>query len=189
MAFFFAHAYIDDGLDRSFIQVPFLNLMQSLQDRAGRVDIRVGGNTQETATLVEGLSGARMVSKDVMLGEQSNPVRSRSLQRAVFALTCYSVDANTTVVVYSRGTVSHGEYIPVGVGWVVFRSDSLSSGFSCANQVHIGIPMNDTTHLRLGIVEAGQRILGNHLLGFQVGNEPDLYVRHVFSFLTPIQAG
>ena len=38
-----------------------------------------------------------------------------------------------------------------------------------------GIPFNDTTHLRLGIAEAGEAILGEHLLGFQVGNEPDLY--------------
>lgn len=30
------------------------------------------------------------------------------------------------------------------------------------------------------IVESGERILGQHVLGFQVGNEPDLYARYVF---------
>lgn len=37
--------------------------------------------------------------------------------------------------------------------------------------------MNDTSNLRLGIVEVGERILGSNLLGFQLGNEPDLYSR------------
>ena len=41
----------------------------------------------------------------------------------------------------------------------------------------LGIPFNDTTNLRLGIAEAGEVILGNHLLGFQVGNEPDWYAK------------
>jgi hypothetical protein len=75
--------------NRSFIQVPFLNLMQSLQDRAGRVDIRVGGNTQETATMVDRLPEGRIISKDVTLGEQSNPVRFSFLfLRVVFELMC-----------------------------------------------------------------------------------------------------
>lgn len=42
-------------------------------------------------------------------------------------------------------------------------------------QWYLGVPFNDTTNLRLGIVEAGEAILGSNLLGFQVGNEPDLY--------------
>ncbi|KAF9649324.1 glycoside hydrolase family 79 protein [Thelephora ganbajun] len=43
---------------------------------------------------------------------------------------------------------------------------------------YLGIPLNDTTNLRLQIVTEGERILGNNIIGFQVGNEPDLYVRH-----------
>ncbi len=35
--------------------------------------------------------------------------------------------------------------------------------------------MNDTTNLRLGIAEAAEAILGDNLLAFQLGNEPDLY--------------
>ena len=40
---------------------------------------------------------------------------------------------------------------------------------------YLGIPMNDTTHLRLQIAELGDAILGDNVLGYQVGNEPDLY--------------
>lgn len=39
--------------------------------------------------------------------------------------------------------------------------------------------MNDTTNLRLQIAEVGSAVLGQNLLGFQVGNEPDLYGRYV----------
>jgi hypothetical protein len=39
--------------------------------------------------------------------------------------------------------------------------------------------MNDTKNLRLQIAQLGESILGDNLLGFQVGNEPDLYGRYV----------
>jgi hypothetical protein len=54
------------------IQVPFLNLMANLQQRAGSVKIRVGGNTQETATLVESTPDGRILEKDIH--GVSNPV-------------------------------------------------------------------------------------------------------------------
>ena len=38
---------------RTHLYVPFLNLMSNLVERAGGVVIRLGGNTQEFATLVE----------------------------------------------------------------------------------------------------------------------------------------
>ena len=44
-----------------------------------------------------------------------------------------------------------------------------------------GVDMNDTSHVRLEIAEVGEAILGNNLLGLQVGNEPDLYGRHVYT--------
>jgi len=40
-----------------------------------------------------------------------------------------------------------------------------------------GIPFNDT-NWRLQIAEQAQSILGDKLIGMQVGNEPDLYARH-----------
>ncbi|KAJ7301198.1 glycoside hydrolase family 79 protein [Mycena albidolilacea] len=41
------------GKNSTLIQVPFLNLMTNIQQRAGSVMVRVGGNTQESAKLVE----------------------------------------------------------------------------------------------------------------------------------------
>ncbi|KAJ7153086.1 glycoside hydrolase family 79 protein, partial [Mycena crocata] len=41
------------GKNATFIQVPFLNLMANIQQRAGAVRVRVGGNSQESATLVD----------------------------------------------------------------------------------------------------------------------------------------
>lgn len=46
--------------------------MANIQQRAGRVLVRVGGNTQETATLVDSLPDGRALEKD-LLGV-SNPV-------------------------------------------------------------------------------------------------------------------
>jgi hypothetical protein len=43
-----------------------------------------------------------------------------------------------------------------------------------------GVPMNDTANPRLQIAEAGEAILGDNLLGLQVGNEPDLYGAYVY---------
>ncbi|KAJ6573387.1 glycoside hydrolase family 79 protein [Mycena vulgaris] len=53
------------GKNSTFIQVPFLNLMANIQQRAGSVMIRVGGNTQESATLVDELPNGRILSKNL----------------------------------------------------------------------------------------------------------------------------
>ena len=45
-------------------------------------------------------------------------------------------------------------------------------------QPYIGTPLNDTSNMQLQIAAEGERILGGNLLGFQIGNEPDLYARH-----------
>lgn len=39
----------------------------------------------------------------------------------------------------------------------------------------IGVPFNDTQDPRLLIAEIGQAVLGDKLIGLQLGNEPDLY--------------
>jgi len=43
---------------------------------------------------------------------------------------------------------------------------------------HLGVPFNDTSNFRLQIAEQGQAILGDYLIGLQIGNEPDLYGQH-----------
>ncbi|KAF7307843.1 Glyco-hydro-79C domain-containing protein [Mycena kentingensis (nom. inval.)] len=52
------------GKNSSQIQVPFLNLMANIQQRSGSVMIRVGGNTQESAVLVDTLPDGRILMKD-----------------------------------------------------------------------------------------------------------------------------
>jgi hypothetical protein len=49
--------------------------------------------------------------------------------------------------------------------------------FTPSTHLHAGIPFNDT-NFRLAIAEYGEAVLGDHLAGLQVGNEPDLYERH-----------
>ena len=43
------------GKNANFLQVPFLNLMSNIQQRAGRVDIRLGGGIVDFASLVDDL--------------------------------------------------------------------------------------------------------------------------------------
>jgi len=66
----------------SFVQVPFLNLMANIAQRAGGVRIRVGGNTQETAVLVASTPDGRILEKN--LTGVTNPVRSFWLSLLVF---------------------------------------------------------------------------------------------------------
>ncbi|KAH8979522.1 hypothetical protein EDB83DRAFT_2537237 [Lactarius deliciosus] len=107
------------GKNSSYLQVPFLNLMANLVERVGWVQVRVGGNSQENAELVESLPNGRMLAKDT--NNTSNPTASRT---------------------------------PTGT---------------------IGIPFLNTTPFSLEIVENGQQILGDYLLGFQAGNEPMIF--------------
>ncbi|KAI6035708.1 glycoside hydrolase family 79 protein [Pisolithus marmoratus] len=128
---------------RSFIQVPFLNLMSNIRQRAGEIRIRVGGNTQETASLVDSLPDGDMALKEP--SNLNDPTSTPALR--------YTADA-----LYMLGNISS----LVDVKWF------------------LGIPFNDTANLRLQIAEVGEAVLdsGGYLLGFQVGNEPDLYAAH-----------
>jgi hypothetical protein len=65
------------GLNSSFLQVPFLNLMANLQQRGGSVRVRVGGNTQETATLVTSTPDGAALEKDY--GDSSGPTSTPPL--------------------------------------------------------------------------------------------------------------
>ncbi|KAJ8523178.1 hypothetical protein ONZ45_g296 [Pleurotus djamor] len=52
------------GKNSSHIAVPFLNLMGNLQHRAGHVRVRVGGNTQEFARMVDELPNFAAIAKE-----------------------------------------------------------------------------------------------------------------------------
>ena len=55
------------GKNSTHIQIPFLNLMSNIVKRAGSVRVRVGGNSQESATLVAAadISDGRILQKNL----------------------------------------------------------------------------------------------------------------------------
>jgi hypothetical protein len=129
------------GSNSSVLQVPFLNLMANIKERVGSVYIRVGGNTQETASLVDSLPNGEILYKDN--ADTNNPTKTPPLEF-------------TEDLIYMMANISS----LVNIQWFM------------------GIPFNDTSNWRLEIAEKGQAILGNYLVGLQVGNEPDLYAKH-----------
>ncbi|KAF8900144.1 glycoside hydrolase family 79 protein [Gymnopilus junonius] len=129
------------GFNSTVLYVPFLNLMANIQQRVGRVNIRVGGNTQETATLVDSTPDGKILEKDK--AGATNPTQTPPL---IF----------TPDLLYMLRNVSD----LVNVRW------------------YLGVPFNDTSNFRLEIIEQGQQILGDYLIGLQAGNEPDLYANH-----------
>ncbi|KAJ7238587.1 glycoside hydrolase family 79 protein [Mycena haematopus] len=128
------------GLNGSFLQVPFLNLMSNLQARGGSVRVRIGGDTQETAVMVQTLSDGKMMQK-----------QDSSVQ--------YPLQMFTPPLLYTPE--------------VMYMLANISSLVNV--QWYLGIPLNDTQNLRLIIAEVAEEVLGNKLLGLQVGNEPDQY--------------
>ncbi|EJF60196.1 hypothetical protein DICSQDRAFT_171422 [Dichomitus squalens LYAD-421 SS1] len=130
------------GKNASFLQPTFLNLLATVADRAGSVRVRIGGNTQEIATLVASLPENAMIAKD------------------------HSVDDNAPTQTPTLDLTDEFLYLFANVSSLVNA------------KWYLGIPMNDTSHLRLQIAEHADAILGSNVLGYQVGNEPDLYGQH-----------
>ena len=84
--------------------------MSNFVQRAGSVHIRVGGNTQETASIVDSLPNGKIMSKDYLI--TGNPA-SPSLFPHLF-LYSYSychVDQNTHIADHPRFDIYDGEYI------------------------------------------------------------------------------
>ncbi|KAI0937998.1 hypothetical protein AcV7_003315 [Taiwanofungus camphoratus] len=115
--------------------------MALVAERAGQVDIRVGGNTQDYAVEVKNLPDNQAIMKYQV--DSSNPTQTPTL---LFTPEIIHMLANVSVLVNAK--------------W------------------YLGIPFNDTTNPRLEIAQTGQSILGENLLGLQLGNEPDLYAAH-----------
>lgn len=72
--------------------------MAHVTERAGHVNIRVGGNTQETAVLVDSLEDGKMIEKDKLAS--SNPVRETYKNRQKIT-KCVFQDVNTYTVHHS----------------------------------------------------------------------------------------
>jgi len=65
------YAILMSAVNSTQLQVPFLNLMANIVARAGWVQVRVGGNSQDTAELVASLPNGTVIAKD--LNNTSNP--------------------------------------------------------------------------------------------------------------------
>ena len=61
------------GKNSSLIYVPFLNLMSTLASRGGEVHVRVGGTTQDYASLVDALPQANGSDVQQLAGNNTNP--------------------------------------------------------------------------------------------------------------------
>ena len=59
--------------------------MSIIAEKAGAVNVRVGGNTQETAFVVDSLADGKMIEKDKE--DASNPVRFIQTHRTTAPLT------------------------------------------------------------------------------------------------------
>ena len=133
--------------------------MANLVERAGWVQVRVGGNTQEDAELVSNLPNGTILAKD--RNNTSGPTSTPPLE--------FTADLLYLMANISKLTNAH---------WYLGSSLSLHLSSSLVIIIHAGIPFFSTTPFALEIVEEGQQILGDYLVGFQAGNEPDLYVDH-----------
>jgi hypothetical protein len=131
------------GKNSTLLAVPFLNLMSNLVQRAGQVNIRVGGNSQETAVLVDSIADGRILEKD---------------HTNVFGRTGTPPLVYTADLLYMMGNITK---ILDGVHW------------------WLGVPFFETDNPKmLDIAQLGEEVLGDHLLGLQIGNEPDFYLAH-----------
>lgn len=152
--------------------------MANLQQRSGKVHVRVGGNTQETAVLVDSLPDGKILQKDI--SQASNPVISSPLRARYIATDLNRADPYTARRLHGRSTVYDEEYIRFRRRAVVPRYASAVHRRNSMTNDRAGIPWNDTSagNIRLAVADRGQEILGEYLIGLQAGNEPDLYARH-----------
>ncbi|KAI0052506.1 glycoside hydrolase family 79 protein [Auriscalpium vulgare] len=128
------------GKNSSLINVPFLNLMANVKERAGWVQVRVGGNTQENAELV---AAGTLPNNSILAKDYSS----------TFTATGSHPLAYTSDLLYMMANISDF----TNTHWF------------------LGVPFFNTTPFALEIVEQAQTIIGDRMLGFQAGNEPDLY--------------
>ncbi|THH33379.1 hypothetical protein EUX98_g814 [Antrodiella citrinella] len=81
------------GINSTFIQVPFLNLVQLVVERAGRFHIRIGGNTQETARLTSFIADGKMIEKQGI--DPNNPTATPAL---VYTMEMFYVLSNISAL-------------------------------------------------------------------------------------------
>lgn len=79
---------------RTHLQVPFLNLIANIVERAGAIAIRLGGNTQELATLVPELDNHRATAK-----EDGNTMRTTDTPAVLYTKDLFYMAGNISSLV------------------------------------------------------------------------------------------
>ncbi|TBU36259.1 hypothetical protein BD309DRAFT_1013550 [Dichomitus squalens] len=132
------------GKNASFNQVPFFNFLATLADRANNVRIRIGGDIQELASLVDGLPHNAMIAN---VNSAINGFSNMSLLPPNRRVAGSDAGARlyTSGLLYLLANVSS----LVNVKWF------------------LGIPMNATAHFRLQIAGLADAVLGDNVLGYQ----------------------
>ena len=165
--------------------------MSNLEERSGGVVIRLGGNTQEYASMVDSLPKGATFSKSAFTSNQTVSSSLSYIFRVGFHFFFLFSQTQTPAVLYTIDMFYMTANISsmLNVKWFLgmFISLRLNSPLSDNFFSTLGIPFNDSVDWRLTIAEKGQQILGDNLLGLQAGNEPDFYQTFVqFYFLLPV---
>ncbi|EJD44078.1 hypothetical protein AURDEDRAFT_88289 [Auricularia subglabra TFB-10046 SS5] len=140
------------SVSEDLLNPQFLNLMSTLKQRSGSPIIRLGGNTQEKAVL---LDPGSLPGNVTLLKSQHGPTGVTLTPTVHFTLD----------ILYNLGNITN----LLDVKW------------------WMGIPFNDRSKPRLRIAEVAEQVLGDNIVGFQLGNEPDLYQPHGYRPVYSVQ--
>jgi len=91
----------------ALLNVPFLNLMANIKERAGWAQVRVGGNSQEMASLVPSLPNGTMIAKNTS---------------ATFGLTETPPLEYTSDLFYAMSNISHLTNTYWHLGWFLIAT-------------------------------------------------------------------
>jgi hypothetical protein len=83
------------------LKVPILNLLSNVAERAGHVNIRVGGNTQDTAVFVSSIADGHAIEKQQ--GVTNNPASGIEVLRSIMTIMSLflSLKTQTPAVLYT----------------------------------------------------------------------------------------
>ena len=177
--------------------MPFLNLLTNIQQRAGRVNIRLGGGIVDFASLVDDLGSdqteavlfgtANTVSFNatntlLFLPSYSSLFFTNNLKLGFWRPVLFSLGFllrfSAATGVYPWAVVHAIQCVRVAKRSLVYGHVVISSflfATPCDIRRLLGIPLNETHRFRTRVAEEALTILGDNLLGLQVGDQPDQY--------------
>ncbi|EJD50973.1 hypothetical protein AURDEDRAFT_160114 [Auricularia subglabra TFB-10046 SS5] len=147
------------GPNRTWLRPQFLNLMSTVKERGGAPVLRLGGNTQEKAQMVDDMTGlVEGVSSDAVIGKlngvgPSGVTETPTMFYKVSILEALRESSNI-----------------LGIQWF------------------LGIPLNVTDPPRLDIIERGEEIMGEYLWSWEGPYDIPDYMREFQTVVNAIAA-